>query len=205
MKTNQTKKVVIVGLLIALAYVSLYYIRIPIIPSASFLRLDVKDVFIAMVGLFFGPIYAFASAICISLLQMISVSEYGVIGLAMNILSVSSFVIPVAIIYKNKQNNFGLASGLFFSCITMIVTMLLWNYLISPLYMGVTREVIKRMLIPVFLPFNAIKSAVNALVVYILFTYMKKAGIIRKFVEKDSRDIKRESDCNVSTSVWKEV
>lgn len=87
MKMNQTKKIVIVGLLIALAYVSLYYIRIPIIPSASFLRLDVKDVFITMIGLLFGPAYAFASAFCISLLQMLSVSEYGVIGLAMNIIS----------------------------------------------------------------------------------------------------------------------
>lgn len=182
MKTNQTKKVVIVGLLIGLAYVSLYYIRIPIIPSASFLRLDVKDVFIVMVGLFFGPTYAFTGAICISLLQMISVSEYGVIGLVMNILSVSSFVAPVTIIYKKKQNNFGLISGLVFSCITMIITMLLWNYLISPLYMGVTREVIKTMLIPVFLPFNAIKSVVNALIVYIFFNYMKKVGIIGRWI-----------------------
>lgn len=182
MNKNQAKKIAVVGLLIAVAYVTLYYIRIPIIPSASFLRLDVKDVFIAMAGLLFGPSYAFAGGFCVSLLQMLSVSEYGIIGLAMNVLSVSSFVVPVSIMYKKKPNNSGLISGLLISCFAMVVTMLLWNYLISPLYMGVTRDVIKTMLIPVFLPFNAIKSAVNAVIVYILFTYMKKVGIIQKWI-----------------------
>ena len=93
------------------AYVTLYYVRIPIIPSASFLRLDVKDVFIVMIGLLYGPVYAFVGAVCVSVLQMLSVSEYGFIGLAMNVLSVSSFTMPVSIIYKKKQNNIGLISA----------------------------------------------------------------------------------------------
>ena len=183
MKANQTKKVAFIGLLVALAYVSLYFIRIPIIPSASFLRFDIKDVFIAIIGLLFGPLYAFCGAIGVSMLQMLSVSEYGVIGLVMNIISVSAFTLPVSFIYKKRKNTSGLMIGLLMSCCAMIIAMLLWNYLITPLYMGVTREVVKGMLLPVFLPFNLIKSLINAVVTYIFFISIKKLGMIKEFME----------------------
>lgn len=121
MKITQTRKIAITGLMIALAYVSLYIIRVPIIPSASFLRFDIKDVFIAIIGLLFGPMYAFAGAF----LQMFSVSEYGLIGLAMNILSVSSFTVPLAYIYNKTDTNKRILIGLVIGCISMIIAMLL--------------------------------------------------------------------------------
>lgn len=179
MKNNQTKKLAVTGLLTALAYVSLFMIRIPVIPSAPFLRLDVKDVFIATAGLLYGPFYAFAGAVTVSLLQMLSVSEYGLIGLAMNILSVSAFTIPLSVIYKKRQGTSGIILGLFSGCVSMIAAMLLWNYLITPLYMGVTREAVLGMLLPVFLPFNVMKSVMNAVITFILFFYVRKISIIR--------------------------
>lgn len=182
MKKIQTKKVALIGLLIALAYVSLYFIRIPIIPSASFLRFDIKDVFIAIIGLLFGPGYAFVGAIGISFLQMLTVSEYGLIGMVMNILSVSAFTVPLAFVYEKNKKATGLIAGLIFGCVLMIVAMLLWNYLITPLYMGVTREVVKTMLLPVFLPFNAIKGVLNAVITYILFANIKRIGLIKNFM-----------------------
>lgn len=184
MKNSQIKKIALTGLLIALAYVSLFVIRIPIIPSASFLRFDVKDVFIAIIGLLFGPLYAFIGSICVSLFQMISISEYGLIGLAMNILSVSAFTVPLSFVYKNKRKVSGIILGLLFGCITMIGAMLLWNYLITPLYMGVTREVVKGMLLPVFLPFNAIKSFINAIITFILFVNIRKMRVVKDWLEE---------------------
>lgn len=183
MKTYQTKKIALVGLLVALAYISLYFIRIPIIPSATFLRFDIKDVFIAIIGILFGPLYAFIGAVGVSMLQMLSVSEYGVIGLIMNIISVSAFTLPVSFIYKKNKKTGGLIIGLVFSCCAMIIAMLLWNYLITPLYMGVTREVVKGMLLPVFLPFNLIKSLINAVVTYILFISIRKLGVVKEFID----------------------
>lgn len=177
MKITQTRKIAITGLMIALAYVSLYIIRVPIIPSASFLRFDIKDVFIAIIGLLFGPLYAFAGAACVSFLQMFSVSEYGLIGLAMNILSVSAFTVPLAYIYNKTDTNKGILIGLVIGCISMIIAMMLWNYLITPLYMGVTREVVKGMLLPIFLPFNIIKSSINAIVTFLLYHSIKKIDL----------------------------
>lgn len=171
---NKTKKITFTGIMIAVAYVSLYFIRIPIMPSASFLRLDIKDVFILIPGLIFGPVYALIGAICVSLLQMFSVSEYGVIGLIMNIVSASAYTLPVAFIYNKIKNNKGLIIGLIIGCISMTAMMLLWNYLISPLYMGVPRAAIVKMLIPVFLPFNLIKSGINSILVFGVSMLLKK-------------------------------
>ncbi|MGN0505501.1 MAG: ECF transporter S component [Lachnospiraceae bacterium] len=179
MKKNEVKKIGVIGLLIALAYTSLFIIRIPIIPSATFLRFDVKDVFIAIIGLLYGPAYAFVGAFGVSFLQMLSVSEYGVIGLIMNILSVSAFTVPLAFVYKLTKTRKGFNIGLGLGCMCMTAAMPLWNYLFTPLYMGVTREVVKSMLLPVFLPFNIIKSTINAILVYIIYFAIKRMQLIK--------------------------
>lgn len=165
---NKSKRIVLVGLLAALGYVSLYFIRIPIIPQASFLRLDIKDTFIAIGGILLGPAYAFIGAIGVSFLQMLSVSEYGIIEFIMNTISVSSFSIPIAFCVNKNYVSSRLLIGLLIGSVSMVTVMLLWNCLITPLYMGVSREAVIDMLIPVFLPFNAIKATINSLMIFCL-------------------------------------
>lgn len=177
MHSEKTKKLAGSALLAALAYISLFFLRISIIASAPFLRFDIKDVFIAIAGLLFGPGYALLAGVCVSVLQILTVSEYGLIGFIMNVLSVSAFVLPVSLFYQHSRTKKALIAGFVVSCITMVTAMLLWNYLIAPLYMGVPRDVIKGMLLPAFLPFNAIKSVLNAVITYIVFICIKKNRI----------------------------
>ena len=175
MKTaSRIKKITLMAVLVAMGYVSLFIIRFPLIPSASFLRFDIKDVFITIGGLVLGPTAAFLGGVVISLIQILTVSEYGIIGLIMNLLSVSSFVMPIALAYKAKKNNVSLVIGLLLGCACMTATMVAWNYLISPLYMGVSREVVAAMLLPVFLPFNAIKSIINAVTIFVVWQIIKR-------------------------------
>ena len=47
--------------------------------------------------------------------------------------------------------------------------MMLWNYLIAPIYMGYPRETIVELLIPAFLPFNLIKGGLNAAITMLLY------------------------------------
>ena len=72
--------------------------------------------------------------------------------------------------------------GLVAGCIVMTGAMLLWNYLITPIYMNQPREVVAGMLIPVFLPFNLLKSVLNAGFTFLLYkplvTALRKAGLI---------------------------
>ena len=59
----------------------------------------------------------------------------------------------------------GLAGGLAVGCAFMTVSMLLWNYIVTPLFMGVPREVVASMLFTVFLPFNLLKGGINAVII----------------------------------------
>ena len=169
MKDKRVKKITTIGILSAMAYVSLFLIRFPIIPSASFLRYDVKDVFIVIGAYMFGPIYGFAMSVVVSFLQMLTASEFGIIGFAMNTLSSSAFVCVAAIIYKKYPSTTGAIFGLLCGCAAMTVSMLLWNYLFTPLYMGVPRETVQAMLVPIFLPFNLIKSGLNAVLSFVIY------------------------------------
>ena len=50
----------------------------------------------------------------------------------------------------------------------MVLLMLLWNYLIAPIYMGLPREELAKLLLPVFLPFNLIKGGINAAITFLV-------------------------------------
>jgi hypothetical protein len=60
----------------------------------------------------------------------------------------------------------------------MAVAMLLWNYIITPFYMGVPRATVAGMLMTVFLPFNLIKGGINAGLTLLL--YKPVVGALRK-------------------------
>ena len=47
--------------------------------------------------------------------------------------------------------------------------MLVWNYLITPLHMGLERPIVASMLIPVFLPYNLLKCAANAALTLLIY------------------------------------
>ena len=87
----------------------------------------------------------------------------------MNILSSAVFSCTAALIYKKRKDIYGAAIGLLCAVAAMSCTMLLWNYLISPLYMSVTREQIVPMLTTVFLPFNLLKAGINATLALLIY------------------------------------
>lgn len=64
----------------------------------------------------------------------------------------------------------------------LTVVMLLWNYLITPLYMGVERDVVKDMLVPIILPFNLVKGGLNTALILVLYkpvvTALRQARLV---------------------------
>ena len=68
----------------------------------------------------------------------------------------------------------GLVAGV---CV-MVPVMLLWNYLITPIYMGQPREAVEALLLPAFLPFNLFKGVMNAALT--LFLYKPVVRGLRK-------------------------
>ena len=165
MKNEKVKQLVTMGMLTALAYVVMVLIRIPVV---SFLKYEPKDIFLTLAGFLYGPLAALACSVVTGLLEL-PFSSTGLIGMVMNILSSAAFACTASLIYKKRRDLYGAVIGLLCGVAVMTVTMLLWNYLISPLYMGVTRADIAPMLTTVFLPFNLLKAGINAALTLLIY------------------------------------
>ena len=163
---SKTRKITTVGMLCALAYVVVVVGRIPLV---LFLKYDPKDVIIAIGGLIFGPLTSFLVSLIVSFVEMITISDNGVIGFIMNIISSCSFACTAAFIYQKRRKLSGAIIGLLCGWGTMIIVMMLWNYLIAPIYMGYPREAVVKLLLPAFLPFNLIKGGLNAAITMLLY------------------------------------
>ena len=116
---------------------------------------------------------------------MVTISTTGPIGCLMNLISSACFACTAAFVYKKKHSIGGAVLGLILASVAMIAIMLLWNWLITPLYMtGTSRSDIAAMLVPVFLPFNALKAGFNSALTLILYkplvSALRKTGLIPK-------------------------
>lgn len=179
MKTSKTKKLTTISMLCALAYAATLFGRIPIV---LFLKYDAKDVVIAIGGFIFGPVTSFTITMLVSTAQMFTTSTTGFLGCLMNIISSCSFACPAAAIYKKRRRLSGAILGLLCGLICQVAVMMLWNYLIAPIYMGYPREAIVEMLLPAFLPFNLIKGGLNAAITMLLYkpvvTALRRSNLI---------------------------
>ena len=178
-KLFSVKEMVLIAMLAAVAYVIVAFIRIPVV---LFLKYEPKDVIITIGGFLLGPLAAFVTSLVVSLVEMVSISDTGPIGALMNLLSTCSFACTAAIFYKKRHTLSGAILGLLLGTVVMVAAMLLWNWLITPLYMGVDRPTVEAMLVPMFLPFNLLKAGLNSALVLVLYkplvTALRKANLV---------------------------
>lgn len=165
MKQN-TKKLAAMGMLCALAYAAAAGGRVPLV---LFLKYDPKDALLALGGFLWGPAAAVCTAAAVSLLEMVTVSENGVLGFVMNVISSSCFAGTAALVYRRRRSFSGAVTGLLCGWGCMVAAMMFWNYLVAPIYMGCSRQEVAQLLLPVFLPFNLIKGGLNAAITAMLY------------------------------------
>ena len=72
-------------------------------------------------------------------------------------------------VYKKMRTRKRAVLGLALGTVVLTVVMVLWNYLITPLYMGIPRETVASMLPTVFLPFNLVKGGLNMALILLLY------------------------------------
>ena len=182
---SSVKKLVLLAMLAAVAYLMVALIRIPVV---LFLSYEPKDVVITIGGFLLGPMASFLISLLVSLVEMVTFSSTGPIGALMNLLSTCAFACTAAFVYKKRHTMAGAIWGLGLGAAAMIAVMLLWNWLITPLYMGVSRQAVAGMLLPVFLPFNALKACLNSAFVLILYkplvSALRKTGLLEQKTAK---------------------
>ena len=176
---DHVKKLVTLAMLSAIAYLVMFMFRIPIV---LFLKYDPKDTIIAIAGFLYGPLSAVCVSAVVSAVEMFTTSETGWIGFVMNMLSTCAFVCPAAFLYSRKRTIRRAAVGLGLGVVLVTIAMALWNYIMTPIYMGYPREAVAELLVPVFIPFNLLKAGLNTALTLLLYkpvnTALRRARLL---------------------------
>ncbi len=182
-KPIKARDLTILALLAAVSYVVMYLSKLIPIHILGFLSFDLKDVIICIAGFLFGPLAAAGVSVVVSLIEMVTVGSTGLWGLLMNVLSTCAFVCAAAYFYQRNKTIKNAVIGLVVGVLLMTAVMLVWNWLITPIYMGQPREFVATLLIPYFLPFNLIKGGINATLTMLLYKPIVNALRKAKLVE----------------------
>lgn len=179
--------IAVIAMFTALAYVSVIIAK-PIPNVSGFLSYEPKDAIIVIAGLLISPLASALVSLLVSFIEMITISTTGPYGLIMNVLSTCAFAVPAAWIYHKNRTKKGAVIGLATGVVCMVICMLLWNYIITPLYMKVDRSVVAGMMLSVFLPFNLIKGGINAGITLLIYKPIVKALRSAKLVEASTAE-----------------
>ena len=99
MKKYDTKRLVTLAMMTAIAYLAVAFIRIP---AVSFLKYEPKDVILVITGFLFGPLDALVITVIVALVEMMTISTTGPIGLLMNVIASASFACTAAAVYQKN-------------------------------------------------------------------------------------------------------
>ena len=166
------KNLVFVAVMCALAVVFTLVCRIPVF---TFLTYDPKDVVIVMIGFMLGPLWALVSAFVTALVELLIIGDTGLIGFFMNFIGSAAYSVTAGIVYKKMHTRKGAFVSLVLGTLVMTVFMILWNYLVTPFYMGVERSEVVKLLVPVFLPFNVFKGIANSIITMLIYKPLVRA------------------------------
>lgn len=185
---TKTRKITMMALITALSLVMVALCRIPIV---LFLEYEPKDVIITIGGFLFGPLFSMMTSLIVSIIEMFTLSDTGIIGAIMNFLSTVSFACTASYIYKKNRTMVGAILGFAAGTILMTTVMIVWNYLMTPYFMGVPREVVVGLLIPAILPFNLLKSGLNTALILLIYKPITKVLRAGHVIEPSESSIKK--------------
>lgn len=176
---SKTQKITTIAMLCAIAYIVTAVGRIPVV---LFLKYDPSDVIVTLGGLIWGPMTSLIVSVIVAVTEMMTVSDTGIIGCIMNIVSTCSFACTASAVYKRKRTLSGSVTGLVSGYAVMTAVMMIWNYSVTPLYMGYPREAVAELLLPAFLPYNLLKGGLNTGIMFLLYkpvvTALRKSGYL---------------------------
>ena len=193
-KNQRTKILVTLSMLTAVAFIMGALIRVRgIMPGAAFLTYDAKDVGILLGGFIFGPAAALLMSVVLALLEMVTISDSGPIGALMNMITSASFTCTAAFVYKKTRSLKGAVAGLALGTVAVTAVALMWNYVMIPIYQPwISRQMVANLILPALLPFNLIKSVLNAALAMMLYRHVRfaldKARLIPRVDDSQTDD-----------------
>ena len=181
-----TKNVAGMAVFSALSFV-VYLLEIPIFAGtpASFLELDLSNVFVMLAGFMYGPIPAIIITLVKELIH-VTVGSTGGVGELANFIITSAYVLIPSIVYYYKKGIKTVVITLFIACLVQTgISLLVNNFINFPFFTGsvpfVTTQISNRLFANLWayvLAFNAIKSVVISTITILL--YKKVSYLFKK-------------------------
>ncbi|MBO5068424.1 MAG: ECF transporter S component [Clostridia bacterium] len=195
-KVFTTKNIAGMAVFAALSFV-IYLFEIPIFAGtpASFLELDLSNVFVMLAGFMYGPIPAIIIIVIKEALH-IPIGGTGGVGELANIIITSSYVLIPAIVYYYKKGFKTVIITLILACLVQVATSVVVNKFINfPFFTGSVPFMITEVSEMLFstlwiyvLAFNAIKSVVISAITILL--YKKVSYLFKKInLQNSSKDV----------------
>lgn len=161
--TVNTKKLALAALFTAASLI-LSFIQIPIFPAAPWLMYDPSGIVCLIAALAFGPKLGAAVAI-ISWLPRVFLDPFGA---PMGMVSTCALIIPAALIYARSRTRAASIAGMIAGAVLSVAVTCALNLVVTPLYTAVTMMDVVAMILPILLPFNALKMSINVVAGQIL-------------------------------------
>ena len=174
---NKTVRLAKLAMMVAISCVLVVLIRIPF-PPAPFLEYEPADVPIYITTFAFGPGAGLLVTLIVSVIQAFVLGGAGVYGFLMHMIATGLFVIVAGFMYRHKKTKKEAIMALTAGVVVTVIAMCVFNYFITPLYMGVPTDAVLAMIPTVIIPFNILKAGINALITF--FVYKRISGFLHK-------------------------
>ena len=169
-RSSQLRKLTTMGMMAAVSIILVYCVHLPIFAAAPFLEYDPADIPIFICTFLYGPLSGFILTVIVSFIQGFTFSaQSGIIGVMMHIFATGFFTIVAGNMYKNHRNKKSAVKALVVGSIVMVLMMCIWNIVFTPIFMGTPKDVVMAMIVPIIIPFNAIKAGVNSLITFLIY------------------------------------
>lgn len=169
------------ALLSALAFVSMYFIQIPIFPSAPFLMFDPSEIFSLFAAFFISPAMGVLVTLVKVMLFYLVKQSGGVIGSILNFLAVSSFVYIAGLLYIHRKRR-DYILPLILGSLVRVIVMIPANIFFLPIYLGVPVKDVVVYLYSINIPFNLIVSGINGLLFVIIVLSLRRIPEFKKLL-----------------------
>ncbi len=184
-KQIDVQKLAFMSMLAAMSIMLVMLVHFSIIPAAPFLQYDPADIPILIGTFLFGPWAGLALTVVVSVIQGLTVSAgSGIIGIIMHIFATGIMSVIAGLIYRRKKTFKGAILALVCGALAMVASMVVWNIIFTPIFMGVDRSVVMGMIVPAILPFNVIKAGLNCLITFLIY---KPLSTLYKFGPKEAQ------------------
>lgn len=162
----ETRQLVTMALLCAIG-VLLSFIEFPLLPGATWLKYDASAMPAMVVGFAYGPVAGVSVGVIGAIIHGIMLGDFS--GAVMNIIVVTFYILPSALIYKRAHSMKGAVVALVVGSLCATIGAILGNLIITPAWLGVPLDAVIAMIIPILTPFNLIKALLNSVLTLIVY------------------------------------